>query len=346
MGNYMNKIDKRGDHNDTPDTDISRGSKLKRVISIILAWVTTIIFGFGMFLLTGLVASSSVITTDDSPDIGPWLLLSGIFGIIMLLLIILLISNKWKNVFMSHIRAGLWVGVGIYSLFVLSGAMMSANENLSSSTDNRGTCTSVEDQITKNGPALVPIATDKSNGTGFAVKSDGTLVTAYHVVEDAEHVKASFASGEVGISIVSVAPEYDLALLKMDQETPIFFDLTAKYDTMDEVLTYGYPQNTFSAGLPSVSKGIVSRVMSISDLRMTDNSVPDGLELIQTDAAANPGNSGGPLIGACGVVGVIQSQSDVSMLGRRIGIASEQGINYAISAKSVASKFNLPVYNQ
>jgi S1-C subfamily serine protease len=76
---------------------------------------------------------------------------------------------------------------------------------------------------------------------------------------------------------------------------------------------------------------------------MTSTDSPEGFEIIQTDAAINPGNSGGPLIGKCGVVGVVVAISDTSELSDYIGAVSEQGIGYVVSAKSVASKFGLPI---
>jgi S1-C subfamily serine protease len=206
-------------------------------------------------------------------------------------------------------------------------------------------CTNTKNQFTYRQSAVVPIQTDLGSGTGFAVKADGTILTANHVIEGATTIKANFSSGTVKLNVIKTAPEYDLALLKMDQETPVFFNLTSQYKMADTVYAYGYPANSLSAGPPSISEGIISRILTVADLRMTSSNSPEGFEVIQTDAAINPGNSGGPLIGRCGVIGVVIAISDTSELSEYIGAVSEQGIGYVVSAQSVASKFDLPLFD-
>jgi len=83
-------------------------------------------------------------------------------------------------------------------------------------------------------------------------------------------------------------------------------------------------------------------VLSNEDLRLTNDSMPVGMELVQTDAAVNPGNSGGPLVGRCGVVGIVSAMSDKNRLGD-YGFVSEQGISYAVSTTTIQRQLNLSV---
>ncbi|OGB25106.1 MAG: peptidase S1 [Burkholderiales bacterium RIFCSPLOWO2_02_FULL_57_36] len=141
-------------------------------------------------------------------------------------------------------------------------------------------------------------------GTGVVVIDKGVILTNLHVVQSADHVKLVFADGlESSASLVVARPEHDLAVL---QAHTIPDDLQAA--TMrssgdlapgDHVFAVGFP---FGIG-PSVSAGIVSGLnrdyASPEDKKVLSN-------LIQFDAAANPGNSGGPLITVDGeVVGIV-----------------------------------------
>lgn len=315
----------------------------RRVMIAVAAWVTVLLLGFLLLVLTSLV-SSSIIEDFESNDYGyRFLLLSGVFGVLFLVVLLQAIWKTRRQLYFKHLVIGAWVGVGIYTLMLIVGitGMLVANSNLNSTTSTK--CTNTKNQFTHRQSAVVPIQTELGSGTGFAVAADGTILTAYHVIEGATTVEANFSTGTVKLNVIKTAPEYDLALLKMDEATPVFFNLTSQYKTADTVYAYGYPANSLGAGPPSISGGVISRILTVTDLRMTSSDSPEGFEVIQTDAAINPGNSGGPLIGRCGVVGVVVAISDTSQLSEYIGAVSEQGIGYVVSAKSVASKFGLPI---
>ena len=214
--------------------------------------------------------------------------------------------------------------------------------NLSStySWNDPGVCTTPKQQFSAHGSAIVPIATNFGTGTGFAVGNNTTILTAYHVVEDATSIIANYSAGEVKMEVIETAPQYDLALLKIDKPTSSFFSLSESYATADDVYVYGYPGNSLTAGPPSLTTGIISRVVDLASLRMTSQDAADGLEIIQTDAAINPGNSGGPLIGSCGVVGIVSFISDTSELHQYLGSVSEQNIGFAISSKTAKNAFS------
>ncbi len=141
-------------------------------------------------------------------------------------------------------------------------------------------------------------------GTGVVIIDNGTILTNLHVVQEAESITVTFADGtESPAAIVNVQPENDLAVLRA-QKIPDDLQAATMRSTADllpgdEVVAIGFP---FGIG-PSVSAGVVS------GLKRGFKS-PEGGQvmsnLIQFDAAANPGNSGGPLVTMDGqVVGIV-----------------------------------------
>ena len=141
-------------------------------------------------------------------------------------------------------------------------------------------------------------------GTGVVIVDNGTILTNLHVVQGAERITVTFFDGtESPAGIVNIQPDNDLAVLRAtklpDDLQPATMRSTGDLQPGDEVVAIGFP---FGIG-PSVSAGV------ISGLKRGFRS-PEGGQvmsnLIQFDAAANPGNSGGPLVTMDGqVVGIV-----------------------------------------
>ena len=138
-------------------------------------------------------------------------------------------------------------------------------------------------------------------GSGFIVTDDGYVVTNHHVVEDADRVTVGLTNGNTyEAEVIGVDPSIDLALLKIDAE-----ELPALALGDSEALRVG--QWVIAIGNPldfehTVTVGVVSAKQRRVPLRGTDSGVAN---FIQTDAAINLGNSGGPLIDAGGnVIGI------------------------------------------
>ncbi len=320
------------------DLTSNTNTKLK-ALGVVLAWISLPVIGLLLLFITtqSSTIGRSLLILGQSSDIGI-ATLNGLLGIILILLLIILTNKVRTKSYFFHLRIGLFIGLGIYSILLTSGIVINMTSTIA--WDTPGVCSTVNQQFVRHSSAVVPIATELGMGTGFAVNNGNTIITAFHVVEGAKTIQANYSSGKVGMEIIDTAPQYDLALLRIDKPTSTFFSLSESYSMADEVYAYGYPGSSFTAGPPSLSIGIISRVVDLASLRMTSQDAADGLEIIQTDAAINPGNSGGPLIGRCGVVGVVSFISDTNELHQYIGSVSEQNIGFAISAKTVNNAFS------
>jgi S1-C subfamily serine protease len=158
-----------------------------------------------------------------------------------------------------------------------------------------------------------------SVGSGVVIVDDGTILTNLHVVYGAKRVMVTFHDGaESPADLVSVHPENDLAVIKArtipDDLPAATLGSAARLKPGDEVVAVGFP---FGIG-PSVSAGVVSGLNR-------EFRSPEGervlTRLIQFDAAANPGSSGGPLVTMQGdVVGIVTAILNPADTGTFIGI--------------------------
>jgi serine protease Do len=155
-------------------------------------------------------------------------------------------------------------------------------------------------------------------GSGFVISEDGFVVTNNHVIEAADEINIEFFSGEMlPAEVVGTDPKTDIALLKVKTDKPLPFVSFGDSDTArvgDWVLAMGNP---LGQGF-SLSAGIVS-----ARNRALSGTYDD---YIQTDAAINRGNSGGPLFNLEGeVVGV--NTAILSPTGGSIGIGFSMAAN-------------------
>jgi serine protease DegQ len=172
-------------------------------------------------------------------------------------------------------------------------------------------------------------------GSGVVIVDKGVILTNLHVVDGAEHIQVVFADGtESDATVIGLQPENDLAVLQAktipDDLVPATLRSTSDLAMGDQVIAVGFP---FGIG-PSVSAGVVS------GLRREYRS-PEGkrllTNLIQFDAAANPGNSGGPLATMDGeVVGIVTAILNPSDQGVFIGIGFAVPIENAAAAVGIS----------
>jgi len=185
--------------------------------------------------------------------------------------------------------------------------------------------------------ALVPHHGDTSVslGTGVVIVDNGMILTALHVVDGAAKVKVTFYDGTESAAAVMVRrPDHDLAVLAAatlpDDLKPATMASSASLHVGDEVIAVGNPFGIAT----SATDGIVSGLGREYTSRQTGATLTN---LIQFDAAVNPGNSGGPLINRAGeVVGIV-----VSLLNP----TSEEvfiGIGFAVPIDTAGGVFGLP----
>jgi S1-C subfamily serine protease len=180
-------------------------------------------------------------------------------------------------------------------------------------------------------------AMERSLGSGVVIVENGTILTNLHVVQGAKKVRVRFANGhESEADLIGAQAENDLAVLRAkslpDDLEAATMRSTGDLRPGDEVIAVGHP---FGIG-PSVSQGVVS------GLKREFRS-PEGertlSNLIQFDAAANPGNSGGPLVTMDGaVVGIVTAILNPSEDRTFIGIG------FAVPIENAASAVGMPPF--
>jgi serine protease Do len=190
---------------------------------------------------------------------------------------------------------------------------------LSTSTIGRD---SLVDVVKRVAPAVVNVTTSvvqadpfggaregKGVGSGFIIRSDGIIVTNFHVVEGAVGIRVTFPPPNqkrtYAARVIGGDSDYDLAILKIDGENLPTLALgdSTKVLLGQRVIAVGYALAL--EGGPTVTSGIISslaRTVQVQDPNGPKRTFQDAL---QTDAAINPGNSGGPLVDMAGnVIGI------------------------------------------
>jgi hypothetical protein len=307
---------------------------LRRKLAIFISsWTIVFILGVSLCLaILWLIGQFTIGSFQGQSVAGKILVIYGLFASIVLTLIYILFRHP-KSRFIRYSKWATLGGLGINILILILGIAMLGGINA------QNKCTTLSDQFFKAQNSIVPIETNLGRGTGFTVRDDSTVLTAYHVIEGASEVYANYVNERVVLKLLATAPDADLALLSMAKPTTGHMDITEVYHVSDELYAYGYPGNTFEAGQASLSKGILSRVITNDDIKLNNQgAAPEGLEMIQTDMALNAGNSGGPIFNECGVIGVVSMKSNTQQLA---GAASEEGINYGISSKTVLARLGL-----
>ncbi len=166
---------------------------------------------------------------------------------------------------------------------------------------------------------------EAGNGSGVIIRSDGHILTNYHVIEGADRILVTVGLDDVVAKIVGVDPTTDLAVLKIEGGPFEAIEIGSSSDLAvgQFVVAIGSP-----FGLEKTVTGGIVSALGRSSLAEGGQSISAYTNLIQTDAAINPGNSGGALVDAEGrLIGIntlIQAPSS------SVGAPQSAGIGFAI----------------
>jgi S1-C subfamily serine protease len=192
-----------------------------------------------------------------------------------------------------------------------SGPIVQAVEKITPSVVNISTVRMMRENLF----TVVPL---KGMGSGFAISSDGRILTDYHIVEQTQQVEVTLSDGRKFKGIVSGKDaSTDIALVEVPAGNLVPAELgdSDKLKVGQMAIAIGNPFGFLLGGGPTVTVGVVS---ALSRTISTEGRLYEGL--IQTDAAINPGNSGGPLVDVDGkVIGI-----------NTANIPFAQGIGFAI----------------
>jgi 2-alkenal reductase len=196
----------------------------------------------------------------------------------------------------------------------------------------------VQDAVASVQPSTVLVVPERDgqpngNGSGWVYDARrGLIVTNAHVIGDGETFKVSVGRTLVPAQVVGVAPCDDLAVLRVPvtaglQSTPLGSQRDLKLG--DTVVAVGYPQNGSANAELTSTAGVVSVVRTTYSEQALD--IPSYPNVVQTDAAINPGSSGGPLVDLAGrLVGVNSAGRTTNLNGRTV-----QGQSYAVGVDRV-----------
>ena len=178
---------------------------------------------------------------------------------------------------------------------------------------------------------------ERGEGTGVVIVDKGVILTNLHVVRGTRRIEIEFSDGTVSDAVVTnVDAEHDLAVLQAkevpDDLKAATLRSTDGLNAGDAVIAVGFP---FGIG-PSVSAGVVSGLDR-------EFESPEGKQvlrnLIQFDAAANPGNSGGPLVTMDGeVVGIVTAILNPTAARTFVGIG------FAVPIENAAGALGAPPF--
>jgi S1-C subfamily serine protease/uncharacterized RDD family membrane protein YckC len=193
------------------------------------------------------------------------------------------------------------------------------------------TCKKNFDSIRSN---VVEIIGEDYTGSGIII-SESLVLTNQHVIEEEYKVSIREDNGTLSeATVLKQNKDLDIALLSGQfekREHIQFVDPTNFKEGITDLYAIGYPGSEFrleGTGSLTITSGIYSSFL---------NYIDEGFELVQTDAAVNPGNSGGPLVNQCGqVFGMVTFSEKIDEYTDEI----LEGLNYAISSTTLVPEIN------
>ena len=184
------------------------------------------------------------------------------------------------------------------------------------------------DNVDRVTAATFQVQTTAGAGTAFYI-GNGEWITNHHVVEAVSSAALAHGATRLTATVTGSLPGYDLALLRAQPPTsvsPLRF-VGTRPTVASSLSVVGFP--VYVSDTPSVTGGLVSKHAPFS----VHGGPADGV-VVQSDAAMNPGNSGGPIVDDCGaVIGVVTFGYSATPSGRPV-----EGIGFGIAAETVTAQ--------
>ncbi len=221
--------------------------------------------------------------------------------------------------FPANTRVGRWLGSTPLTVSVPLDGMAEATPT--------GACV-LADNVDRVTTATFQVQTTTGTGTAFYI-GNGEWITNHHVVDTVSRAALVHGSTRLTATIAGSLPNYDLALLSARPPTRVnsLRLVDARPTVASSLSVVGFP--VYVSDTPSVTGGVVSKYAPFS----TYGGPADGI-VVQSDAAMNPGNSGGPIVDDCGsVIGVVTFGFSTTPSGRRV-----EGIGFGIAAETVVAQ--------
>lgn len=254
-------------------------------------------------------------------------------------------ENKWNKIIRNVVILMVVFFVGALSMFALvKYSPMNITENITKTVkDVTVTDTGIADAVDKVYDSVVTIETYKkeklyATGTGFVYKNEngkGYILTNNHVIESGDSVRVVFTNNNfVEAKVVGSDKYADIAVLNVDSKNVLSVASLGNNTGSrigDTVFAVGAPIDS-SAYSWTVTRGILSGKDRMVEVSLTNSSVSDWvMSVIQTDAAINSGNSGGPLSNSNGeVIGITSMKLASSQIeGMGFAIPIEDALWYA-----------------
>jgi len=176
-----------------------------------------------------------------------------------------------------------------------------------------------KNSIEKVRQSVVRIVGGEGEGSGFAIKDGGVILTNFHVIEFEPSPKVILPDNSFQTAEILMADKNaDLAIIKINKNLPVIsWGDPKELSPAEELLAIGFPLGGTLVGEASVNKGSLSGRRRSKDV---------GVEYLQTDTTLTPGVSGGPMINICGEVVAINT-------------AGLSGLGLGISADSIKQKW-------
>ena len=165
-----------------------------------------------------------------------------------------------------------------------------------------------------------------NSGTGFAISSNGYVITNNHVIDGCDKVKLHHKGDEIITKVINLDITNDIALLKGEFKPSKILPLSIETTKLlQDIYVAGYPFGKNISTSVKVTKGIISSLLGIGN----------NYSNFQIDAAIQPGNSGGPILNNKGnVIGVVVAKLNRKYIQKKFGVIPEN-TNFGIKTKIV-----------